>query len=158
MTEQNSDEPVQRDLWGRPSGPLRDRRGRRSFRKDPQNQDFVAVRAAKGWSQKRIATAMGIDEKTLRKNFSRELQEGLLIVEGEMLDVLLLKAREGHVPSARLLLEQISKTAPRGKLEEAEDEAPPAEDAPTKKQQRDLAAQEAPDDYADLYSKMRRPN
>ncbi len=99
MTEQFSDERPELDMFGQPVQPIRDRRGRPSFKKDKENQDFVAVRAAAGWSQKRIAENMGVDEKTLRKYFSRELENGAILIDGVMLDVLLRRVREGHTPS-----------------------------------------------------------
>jgi hypothetical protein len=93
------------DMFGNPALPIRDRRGRPSFKKDKENQDFVAVRIAAGWSQKRIAENMGVDEKTLRKYFSRELELGAVFIEGVVLDVLLRRTREGHAPSVRQLRE-----------------------------------------------------
>lgn len=92
-------------MFGNPSLPIRDRRGRPIFKKDKENQDFVSVRVAAGWSQKRIAENMGIDEKTLRKHFSRELELGAVFVEGVILDVLMRRTREGHAPSVRQLRE-----------------------------------------------------
>lgn len=75
MSETDQDAP-QRDFWGPPVEPLRSRRGRPNWKKDKQNQEFAASRRAAGWSQDRIAAEMGIDPKTLRKNFSRELRLG----------------------------------------------------------------------------------
>lgn len=149
------------DLFGRPVLPIRDRRGRPSFKKTEENQDFVAVRAASGWSQKRIAENMGIDEKTLRKNFSRELEHGALLVEGIMLDVLMHKVREGHTPSIRQLQDRLETAAPRAPRARSQPEDIP--DKPLgKKEQRLEDAQNVPDDYGDLYSKLstarRRPN
>lgn len=92
---------VERDLWGRPGTYLRDRRGRPCYRKTPENQDFVAHRVAQGWKQEDIAAALGCDEKTLRKNFSRELSEGARIVERELFDALMVKARQGNVSAIR---------------------------------------------------------
>jgi hypothetical protein len=39
-----------------------------------QNRNKVMMLLAFGWGQDRIARAMGIDPKTLRKNYSRELK------------------------------------------------------------------------------------
>lgn len=50
---------------------------------------------------------MGIDEKTLRKHFSRELEYGMVLVDGLILDVLLRRTREGHAPSIRQLRERL---------------------------------------------------
>lgn len=163
MVDANSAGEAEVDLFGNPSLPIRDRRGRPSFKKTPENQDFVAVRAAAGWSQKRIADEMGVDEKTLRKNFSRELLSGAVLVEGIALDVLLRRVRQGHIPSVRLLLERIETTAPRrgrgreeGEVEERPDS--PAGDTTAKKVQRDAHAQDVPDDYGELYARVRRDN
>jgi hypothetical protein len=93
------------DLFGLPVEPIRDRRGRPSYAKTKENQQFVAARAAAGWSHARIAADMGIDDDTLRKHFSGELQNGRIYIEGMMIDVLTQKMREGHVPSMRLLKE-----------------------------------------------------
>lgn len=105
MSNDFPDDKPDVDMFGNPSLPIRDRRGRPSFKKDKENQDFVAVRIAAGWSQKRIAENMGIDEKTLRKYFSRELELGAVFIEGVVLDVLLRRTREGHAPSVRQLRE-----------------------------------------------------
>lgn len=149
------------DLFGQPSEPIRDRRGRKSFKKDKQNQDFVAARIADGWSQKRIAEDMGIDEKTLRKYFSRELEFGATFVRGMLLDVLMKKAREGHTPSIRLLAEwqrdagPVAPRKPKGDEEFDGDE----DDNPTrplgKKEQARVDAQEVPDAYGDIFQRMR---
>lgn len=105
MSSDFSDKAPELDMFGNPSLPIRDRRGRPSFKKDKENQDFVAVRIAAGWSQRRISENMGIDEKTLRKHFSRELEFGAVFIEGVVLDVLLRRTREGHAPSVRQLRE-----------------------------------------------------
>lgn len=95
------------DLFGLPVQPLRDRRGRPAYKKTPENQQFVMVRAAAGWTQEHIAFDMGIDPKTLRKNFSRELQLGAVMIEGQQLDVLSQKARQGNVSAIKTLREII---------------------------------------------------
>lgn len=93
------------DLFGHPVEAIRDRRGRPSYAKTKENQQFVAARAAAGWSHQRIAADMGIDDDTLRKHFSGELQNGRVYIEGMMIDVLTQRMRAGHVPSIRLLKE-----------------------------------------------------
>lgn len=147
------------DLFGAPIVPMRDRRGRPSFKKDKENQDFVAVRAAAGWSQDMIAEALGCDPKTLRKNFSRELSAGHLLVEGMCLDVLLRRAREGHAPSVRALqdrLDRVAPPAPKGKAKPAEAEAEPKPEPMGKKEQRLRAAGDPGDDYGSLYDRIPR--
>ncbi len=112
------------DLFGNAVEPIRDRRGRPSYKKTKENQDFVSVRAAAGWTQQRIAEDMGIDAKTLRKNFSRELENGAVFIEGMALDVLMKKTREGHVPSIRLLLDRIDPRSAIGKRSGSEKTKP----------------------------------
>lgn len=107
FSEDRTEDRPELDMFGQPLLPIRDRRGRPSFRKDKENQDFVSVRVAAGWSHKRIAENMGIDEKTLRKHFSRELEFGAVLIDGVMLDVLLRRCREGHAPSVKQLRERL---------------------------------------------------
>lgn len=153
VDEQKQETSADVDLFGNPLLPIRDRRGRPSFAKTKENQDFVAVRSAAGWSQKAIAAALGCDEKTLRLHFSRELHEGKLIIEGLCLDVLLRKVREGHTPSVRQLREQVNSVAPaapKAKLEE--DDLP---EPVGKKEQAILDAQQVPDDWGDIKARRR---
>ncbi|PIL20422.1 hypothetical protein P775_09795 [Puniceibacterium antarcticum] len=147
------------DLFGNPLEPLRDRRGRPSFKKNKENQDFVAVRAAANWSQERIAEALGCDPKTLRANFSRELSGGALIVEGLCLDVLMRRTREGHVPSLRALQDRMDRTAPpapKAKGKAQEDQAGKDVPAPIGKKEQRLEGAQKPDaEYGDLYDRIR---
>ena len=137
------------DLFGLPVVALRERRGRPSFAKTLENQQFVAVRAAAGWSQDRIAEDMGVDPKTLRKNFSRELEHGAIFVEGQMLDVLLKRARDGHAQSIKVLLDRLDMTARRrGRL--PGDGKADLTKALGKKDQQMKKAKEQPEDWADL--------
>jgi len=140
------------DLFGNPFVPLRDRRGRPAYKKTKENQDFVSVRAAAGWSHLRIAEALGCNDDTLRKHFSGELENGAMIVEGVMLDVLMLNVRRGHVPSVRALRDQIKTAAPKAPTKKVTD----IKDPVGKKLSRVAEAQEVPDGYGDLYAKMRK--
>lgn len=155
-------EDVALDLFGRPVEPLRDRRGRPSFAKTPENQDFVAVRAAAGWKQSAIAAALGCDEKTLRKHFSRELTDGFLIIEGMALDVWLKRLREGHGPSIRALLDRIDETRAAPKARRPEDQDENEEDNPAprgkvgKKEIADREAQLIPEDWAEAIDRRGR--
>jgi len=149
MSAKNSAAAGDRDLFGQPLAPLRDRRGRKSFKKDKENQDFVMVRRAAGWAHKRIAEDMGIDEKTLRKHFSRELEMGATFVDGLMLDVLMRKVRE------RIL--DAGPAAPR-KPVQPDDQDDDDDDKPAplgKKEQARLDAQDVPDNYGDIFDRLR---
>ena len=160
MSAKNSAAAGDRDLFGQPLAPLRDRRGRKSFKKDKENQDFVMVRRAAGWAHKRIAEDMGIDEKTLRKHFSRELEMGATFVDGLMLDVLMRKVREGHTPSIKQLRERILDAGPAAprKPVQPDDQDDDDDDKPAplgKKEQARLDAQDVPDNYGDIFDRLR---
>lgn len=130
--------------------PLRDRRGRPSYKVSKENQRFVMLRAGAGWTQAAIAADMGCDEKTLRKHFSRELEWGATMVEGELLDVLGAKARGGNVSAAREVRSMMEKGQQRRahRMFASEDDKPEAEVAQGKKEAAAAAAREAmqPDD------------
>ncbi|WP_347139445.1 hypothetical protein [Paracoccus sp. SSK6] len=162
MESKNSGDGQEVDLFGQPLLPIRDRRGRPCFRKDKENQDFVMVRVAAGWAQKRIAEDMGIDEKTLRKHFSRELEMGATFIEGVMLDVLIRKVREGHTPSVRQLREQLKDAgtkAPRNRPNQDDDSDEDDDQVPDlplgKKEQAVLEAQKVPDNYGDIFDRLK---
>lgn len=159
MEHENSSAGSEMDLFGQPLLPIRDRRGRKSFKKDKENQSFVSRRAADGWTHEMIAEDMGIDPKTLRKHFSRELSSGRVFMVGEMLDILHRRAREGHVPSVKALLdryEDAAPVAPRNRRMAEDDDDDPAQDAPIgKKEQAVLDAQNVPDNYGDIFNRLK---
>lgn len=99
-SETNDDIQTGVDLFGEPLRPIKDRRGRKSFAKTKENQDTVMALRAVGWSQARIARYMGCDVKTLTKHFSLELEAGADFVEGQCVEVLYKRMREGHRISA----------------------------------------------------------
>jgi hypothetical protein len=149
------------DLFGNKLEPLRDRRGRPSYKKTKENQDFVAVRAATGWTQAMIAEALVTDEKTLRKNFSRELKYGHLILDGLCLDVLLRGTREGHTPSVKALqarLDRVATGEPRRKAAEEAEETQEQDPAPSlgKKELRLDGAREPMLEYGEIYDRIRQ--
>jgi predicted transcriptional regulator len=138
MDNDFSEDKPQFDLFGNLIEPLRDRRGRPSFSKSKENQDFVTVRSAAGWTQENISEALGCDLKTMRKHFSLELQAGALILEGLQLDVLMQRTRQGHVPS----IKELRAITEKGRLRRhpAPTKEPKA-DVPGKKEQRIRDAQ-----------------
>lgn len=156
MDHEKSSGETDIDLFGNPLDPIRDRRGRPSFAKNKQNQEFVMVRAAAGWSHNRISEALGCDDDTLRKHFSGELQNGRTYVEGVMLDVLMRKVREGHTPSIRQLQERLDQSVPVPAKPKAVDKNQ-ADEPKGKKELRDESAQDVPEEYGEIYA-MRRPN
>lgn len=96
------------DLFGKPVLPIRDRRGRPSFAKTEENQQTVVTLRGNGWSQKRIAAYLGCDEKTLRKNFSRELSAGVDLLEAQALEVIAAKMRQGSLSAAKKILDLVT--------------------------------------------------
>lgn len=142
MATENSEQRVELDLFGLPLLPIKDRRGRPSFKKTKENQQFVALRAAAGWTQEAIAADMGIDPKTLRKNFSRELSEGALMIQGQHLDVLSLRARQGHVSAIKQLEDMLEKGQRRRMARQLQDPEGD-EDTPVQKLGKKEAAQRA---------------
>jgi hypothetical protein len=97
------------DLFGKPIQPIKDRRGRPSFAKNQENQELVCLFRAAGWTQSRIAGYLGCDEKTLRKNFSRELQDGADVIEGMALEVTLKKLKSGNSVAISRIFDIIEK-------------------------------------------------
>lgn len=103
---------VDLDLFGAPIAQIRDRWGRPSYAKCKENQQLVATLKAAGWSQRRIARYLGCDEKTLRKHFSRELDAGADLIEGEALQVIVAKMRQGNLPAAKRILDLTADARP----------------------------------------------
>ncbi|RKD61672.1 helix-turn-helix domain-containing protein [Rhizobium sp. WW_1] len=97
------------DLFGDPVLPIKDRRGRPSFAKSKENQELVSLLRAAGWTQARIAKYIGCDEKTLRKNFSRELEHGLDMIEGMALEVTFKKMKLGNSVAISRIFDVIEK-------------------------------------------------
>lgn len=102
-----------------------------------------------------IAEALGCDEKTLRKYFSRELSSGQLFIEGMCLDVLMQKMRQGHTPSAHRLMQRLDRVAVPSAPGKAKPKGKDMADAITGKKDAALKDASRPDDdYAALYAKL----
>ncbi|MDI3335876.1 hypothetical protein QKW60_05625 [Defluviimonas aestuarii] len=105
-----------------------------------------------------IAKDMGIDSDTLRKHFSAELEFGRVKTEGMMLDVLMQRAREGHVPSVRELRDRIERAAPKAPRRQKDGgvgEGPDDKKPLGKKQAALEAARQVPGDYGDIFDRRR---
>ncbi|MDX0218588.1 hypothetical protein GOC40_11360 [Sinorhizobium meliloti] len=109
MSDDFSGDKAEIDLFGQPVQPIKERRGRPSFGKNKENQELVCLLRAAGWTQARIARYLGCDEKTLRKNFSRELQDGVDVIEGMALEVTLKKMRVGNSVAINRIFDIIEK-------------------------------------------------
>src|SRR5690606_9433803 len=103
-----------------------------------------ALLKAANWTVSRIARHLGCDEKTLRKHFSRELEQGADIIEAMALQVTLQKMRQGNsVATGRILdiTEKANLTIPPAKPKSATDD-----ERPGKKEQANIDAQTAHQD------------
>ncbi len=134
------------NLFGWEDFQPRDPRGRPSFAKNKENQLLVIMRRARNYSHANIAALMGCDEKTLRKYFSRELKFGSLMLEDMALQVLVKKMMEGHVPSAKFILDMSSTAVP------PKQESSPKAQQPVlgKKARAAVEAKDIPEGWGDL--------
>ena len=105
MKHENSTADFEKDLFGKPLLPMKDPRGRKSYSKSKENQELVIDLRAGGMTLDKIAIVLGCDEKTLRKYYSRELNEGAILVEAEALRVMMHKMRTGNMSATKLVLE-----------------------------------------------------
>jgi AraC-like DNA-binding protein len=137
---------VEKDMFGQPVMPIRDRRGRPSFKISVANQRVVVTRVAAGWKQAAIAAELGCDEKTLRKNFSRELENGLAMLEGMMLDLLFANAATGSNAAIKQMMVVIDVTRLRNEPKAISKGKPLG-----KKTIRDEEAKKAPSSWEDAF-------
>ncbi len=148
-------DPTPTDLFGEPIKPRTERRGRKKYQKLESDQELVCLLVAASWSQARIARYIGCDEKTLRKYYSRELNEGADLIEGKALEVLLRKMKGGENRSVHKLLDVIDENRATDKAPE-----PKPEPKPGKKEQAEIDASDASQNssWADDLAKAQRLN
>jgi hypothetical protein len=94
------------DLWGDPIPPKPEKRGRPTHVVTEEKRLRVAVLRAYNLSQPEIAEAMGISVPTLRKNYLRELRDGMAQKRAEMLVQLYLEGKGGNVAAIKEFLKQ----------------------------------------------------
>lgn len=132
MDAKSSGHDREYDLFGNPVEPLRDRRGRPSFAKTVENQRVVIDLASYGWNAERIGQFLGCDRKTVVKHFSRELESGKTLVEGEAILVQTALMRRGKLRAVEKVLTRTAavpvgaakgKAPPKGKKETLSDAA-----------------------------------
>ena len=109
MNDEKPDADAARDLLGDPIDTAHDTWGAPEFEKTKENQDLVTVLRAAGWTQERIARRVGCDPKTLRKHYSRELDEAADIVEAAALGQIMGRMGDGNIAAARKLLDLVEK-------------------------------------------------
>jgi lambda repressor-like predicted transcriptional regulator len=144
--------PVEVDLFGAPVTQIKERWGRPAFKKSQENQLLVATLRAKGWSQERIARYMRCDVKTLRNHFSRELQAGADLIEGQALEVLVREMRQGKLSAVRqvLAMTEHGRAAPPAPTAGDDPEAGDRPERLGKKEQLDQAAANPPAAWGNL--------
>lgn len=104
------------DLWGDPWTPERDPRGRKSHKRTVQMAENIAVLRASPLTEEEIAARVGLDPKTLRKYYSRELKSGPALAKAVLLEAMWKKAKAGNVSAARYIREEFG----RGEVADAE--------------------------------------
>lgn len=147
MKPENSTTDLGTDLFGNPLLPMKDPRGRKAYAKSKENQQLVTDLVAGGMTHAKIATVLGCDEKTLRKYYSRELDEGDVIVEAEAISVLMHKMRTGNMAATKQVLEMVSlRRMPSKKFQPAEPKPEPL----GKKALQEKSAADVPSGWGDL--------
>ncbi|MFC6640830.1 MULTISPECIES: hypothetical protein [Sulfitobacter] len=141
-------DPFSVDMFGAPNDQIRERWGRPQYKKTEENQLLVSTLKAAGWSQARIAAYLRCDIKTLRNNFSRELQAGADLIEGQALEVLVRQMRNGKLTAVRQVLSMTEKG--RATPPPAPEDHPEAPEKLGKKEQLDQAAQTPPSSWGSL--------
>jgi len=100
VADENSE---QLDLLGDPWRPLKDQRGRKQHKWQAQLAEKVALLRASGLSHEEIADRVSLDPKTIRKYYSRELDNGPALAKAQIVEVIYAKAKEGNVSAARYI-------------------------------------------------------
>lgn len=104
------------DLWGDPWTPEPDPRGRKRHKRSVQIAENIAVLRASPLTEEEIAARVGLDPKTLRKYYSRELKSGPALAKAVLMEAMWAKAKAGNVSAARFIREEFA----RGEVAEAE--------------------------------------
>ncbi len=105
------------DLWGDPIPPRAEKRGRPTHEVTEEKRNRIAVLRSLNWTHSRIAEAIGISEPTLRKNYFRELEMGLVQRRAEALVKLRELGMGGNVSALKAyiaLTEKSDLDGPRG--------------------------------------------
>lgn len=149
------------DLLGDPIPDGWGKRGRPPHLATEKNRNKVMLLLAMGWSNARIASAIGITQPTLRKNYFQQLRQRELArdrLEGARLDLAWELAKAGNVGAMR----EFAKLMERNDRMEAErelgstsksDEKPAASERLGKKQLDEIRARDAD---ADLMAELER--
>jgi hypothetical protein len=100
------------DLLGDPIPPGHEGPGRPAHEATDAKRQKCVLLAAMGRKRPEIAQALGIDQKTLRKHYSRELRildAARLRVEGELLMALARKSGDGDTGATKELFKRLDR-------------------------------------------------
>lgn len=142
------------DLFGDPVPLNRGRRGRPEHIPTSENVNKVRMLLALGWASKRIATALGVTQPTLRKHYNFHLR-----FRDEMRDRmeasygmrLWKQVQDGNVGAMRLWMQFVDRNDRMGAEEAMGADPVPSADRPGKKI---IAEQRAVDADADLMAEL----
>ena len=128
------------DLWGDPWTPEPDPRGRKRHKREPQLAEQVALLRAGTLTEDEIAARVGLDPKTLRKYYSRELKSGPALALAVLTEAMWKKAKAGNVSAARYIRAEFASGEAARADSRVRDREP--KEAPLgKKEERQAAAQ-----------------
>lgn len=134
------------DLFGNPSEPPQERRGRPAHRPTLETRNRVLLAFVRGLSEAQAAKLVGIDAKTLRKHYSRECSlrtTAALRMEMRQLERLNAQAEEGNVAAEKALAAMIDKFRARDLAEKLPRQRKAAARKGKKEQQQEAAQQVA---------------
>lgn len=143
MDTENTEET---DLFGNPWRPLKDQRGRKRHKWSSYVAEKIAVLRATGLNQEQIGDRLGVDPKTLRKYYSRELEEGPSLAKALLDEKMWEKALGGNVSAARYCRESFE--TGKAKRIAAMPQKSPMPPRLGKKEERRMAAQRVGGLYA----------
>lgn len=107
--EHSAGDEVEKDLLGDPVNQKYELIGAPEHKITEENQEVVRSLYAVGWTQERIARRLGVDPKTLRKHYSRELDDAADELAADATLALVERAKAGNVAAARLVLGLVEK-------------------------------------------------
>lgn len=97
------------DLFGEPILPAKEKRGRPSHVRTVELSRKIALSRAVGRTIEQIKSLVGLDEKTLRKYYSRELEKAPELVEAVLDEAIFEQAMQGRVGAMRLMKEMLDR-------------------------------------------------
>lgn len=107
MAEILGDEDLGTDLFGEPTAPYRDPRGRPKLRISQEMREKVLILRGMNMKIGEIASHVGCSIPTLRTYFFLELEGAEAEIKAQTLLALWSKVKEGNVPAIKVALERL---------------------------------------------------